>query len=131
CIDHLKKELAALIWDQFYSEQIEFNLIQFSDNYQQWRDGGLLLATEENCHDAVAWISTLKPSGNTCTDRVLKYVFEFNNQFPIEAIYYVSDGKPDHSTSYVLEQVKLMNTIPKSVSINENNTLTNTKKISI
>jgi hypothetical protein len=122
-LDYLKKELATLVWEQIFANKIQFNFIQFNDNYQSWRDN-LVLPTEDNCHEAIAWISTLKANGNTCSELVLKYAFDFHHaKQPIDGIYYISDGKPDHSTSYLLEQVRLMNTI-------QSNT-TDTKRISI
>ncbi len=122
-LDYLKKELATLVWEQLFANQIQFNFIQFNDNYQLWREN-LVLPTEDNCHEAIAWISTLKANGNTCSERVLKFTFDFHHtKQPIDGIYYISDGKPDHSTSYLLEQVRLMNTI-------HSNTI-DTKRISI
>ncbi|CAF4479917.1 unnamed protein product, partial [Rotaria magnacalcarata] len=122
-IEYLKKELATLVWEQLFANQVEFNFIQFNDDYQMWREN-LVLPTEDSCHEAVAWISTLKANGNTCSERVLKFAFDFHHsKQPIDGIYYISDGKPDHSTSYLLEQVRLMNT-------NQSNT-TDTRRISI
>lgn len=122
-IDYLKKELATLVWEQLFANQIQFNFIQFNDDYQTWREN-LVLPTEDNCHEAIAWISTLKANGNTCSERVLKYAFDFHHtKQPIDGIYYISDGKPDHSTSFLLEQVRLMNTNPSST--------TDTKLVSI
>jgi hypothetical protein len=122
-LDYLKKELATLVWEQLFALKIQFNFVQFNDNYQLWREN-LVLPTEDNCHEAIAWISTLKANGNTCSERVLKFAFDFHHtKQPIDGIYYISDGKPDHSTSYLLEQVRLMNTI-------HSNTV-DTKRISI
>ncbi|UJR15178.1 hypothetical protein I4U23_002139 [Adineta vaga] len=118
-LEFLKKQLATLVWEQLFANQIQFNFIQFNDNYQSWREN-LVLPTEDNCHEAVAWISTLKAHGNTCSERVLKYAFDFHQtKQPIDAIYYVSDGKPDHSTTYLLEQVRLMNTIELNTTENK------------
>ena len=122
-MNYLKKELATFVWEQLFANQIQFNFIQFNDDYQLWRDN-LVLPIEDNCHEAIAWISTLKANGNTYSERVLKFAFDFHHtKQPIDAIYYISDGKPDHSTIYLLEQVRLMNTI--------HSTTTDTKRISI
>ena len=43
-----------------------FNLIRFSGDIEPWRPQ-LVEPTEENCHDAVRWVSTFVPAGNTCT----------------------------------------------------------------
>ena len=125
-LDFLKKELAVLVWDQLFANQIQFNFIQFNDQYQAWRET-LVLPTEDNCHEAIAWISTLKANGNTGSERVLNYAFDFQRtKQPIDAIYYMSDGKPDHSTKYLLEQVRVLNTnSPNTTS------LTDSKRLSI
>jgi hypothetical protein len=69
----------------------------------------------------------LKANGNTCSERVLNYAFDFHRATqPIDAIYYMSDGKPDHSTKYLLEQVRVLNTnSPNTTS------LTDSKRLSI
>ncbi|KAK3089710.1 hypothetical protein FSP39_005810 [Pinctada imbricata] len=101
----LKKELAALIWDQLYRLGARFNLIRFSGNCEKWRDQ-LQPATQELCHDAVNWSSRLVASGNTCTLDAIKMAFDDRE---VQAIYILTDGKPDSSTSLVLKEVSEMN----------------------
>lgn len=52
---------------------VSFNLVHFSKNCEQWRPN-LAEPTEENCHDAVRWISTLVANGNTCTLQALEVI---------------------------------------------------------
>ncbi|PVD38341.1 hypothetical protein C0Q70_00953 [Pomacea canaliculata] len=104
-LNELKRELASLMWDQIYKMEIEFNIIQFSGSCKKWRNT-IQPATESNCHDAVRWTSMLTANGNTCTLEALQLAFEDS---AIEAIYLLTDGKPDTSTSLVLREVARMN----------------------
>ncbi|KAH9491872.1 von Willebrand factor A domain-containing protein 3A [Bulinus truncatus] len=73
-MEDLKKELASLVWDQFHKQKIHFNLISFSGSCCVWRDA-IQPPTEANCHDAIRWVSLLKPNGNTCTLEALQVQF--------------------------------------------------------
>jgi uncharacterized protein with von Willebrand factor type A (vWA) domain len=114
--DHMpevKKELAALIWEQLFKFRISFNFIRFSDRCEKWRDR-LQEPTEENCHKAIAWLTSLTAHGNTCTLDALKEAFSDQE---INAIYLITDGKPDNSTTSVLDEIRRMNFI-RHLSIN-------------
>ncbi|KAL5018508.1 hypothetical protein ScPMuIL_004230 [Solemya velum] len=102
----LKKELASLIWDQLYKGCIQFNIIKFSGECEKWR-GSIVRPLEENCHDAVKWTSEFVARGNTCTLEALKLAFRDPN---IDAVYLLTDGKPDTSTAKVLREIAEMNT---------------------
>nr|KAG5713595.1 hypothetical protein BaRGS_024643 [Batillaria attramentaria] len=104
-LNELKKELAALMWDQIYKQDIWFNIIQFSGACSKWRDS-IQAPTEDNCHDAVRWTSQFAANGNTCTLEALQLAFDDKD---MEAIYLLTDGKPDTSTSLVLREVARMN----------------------
>ncbi|XP_059162068.1 von Willebrand factor A domain-containing protein 3A-like [Physella acuta] len=104
-IGELKKELATLVWDQLHKLDVSFNLISFSSKCLVWRDA-VQKPTEKNCHDAIRWVSELLPNGNTCTLEALQLAFRDPD---IDAIYILTDGKPDTSTSLVLREVAKMN----------------------
>ena len=70
-MDELKKELAALIWDQLHKHRVSFNLICFSKSCEKWQEE-CVASTEENCHNAVKWVSSLTSHGNTCTLEALQ-----------------------------------------------------------
>lgn len=112
-LNELKKELAALMWDQIYKQDIWFNIIQFSGSTSKWRDS-IQPPTEENCHDAVRWTSKFTANGNTCTLEALQLAFEDGN---MEAVYLLTDGKPDTSTSLVLREVARLN-LDRMVTVN-------------
>ncbi|XP_013421396.1 von Willebrand factor A domain-containing protein 3A [Lingula anatina] len=112
-MEELRKELASLIWDQLYKLGAKFNLIRFSHTCEKWEEK-MVDATESACHDAIRWVSKLVASGNTCTLDALDRAFEDED---LEAIYLLTDGKPDHSTSMVLREVAKMNT-DRHVAVN-------------
>ncbi|XP_041363576.1 von Willebrand factor A domain-containing protein 3A-like [Gigantopelta aegis] len=109
----LKKELAALIWEQLNRMKINFNLIRFSGACENWRSG-IQPPTEENCHNAIAWSSKFVASGNTCTLEALQMAFSDPD---VDGIYLLTDGKPDTSTSLILREVAKMN-IDRTVPVN-------------
>ncbi|XP_006823607.1 von Willebrand factor A domain-containing protein 3A-like [Saccoglossus kowalevskii] len=105
-MEELVRELVSLIWDQFQRENIKFNIIRFSGNVEKWRHQ-IVDPLEENCHDAVRWVSTFVASGNTCT---LEALYEAFNDRNIDGVYLLTDGKPDSSTSLVLKEIARLNT---------------------
>ncbi|GFR86394.1 von Willebrand factor A domain-containing protein 3A [Elysia marginata] len=112
-MDELKKEMAALVWDQLHKQGSKFNLIRFSGTCSVWRDT-VQPPTESNCHDAIGWVSHLVAGGNTCTLEALQLAFRDPD---IDAIYLLTDGKPDTSTSLVLREVAKMNE-RRNISVN-------------
>lgn len=112
-MNELKKEVAALIWDQLYRLGARFNLMRFSGDCEVW-SRSIQPATQENCHSAVNWTSRLTAGGNTCTLEALRLAFQDPE---MEAIYMLTDGKPDSSTTLVLREVAEMN-INRNVQIN-------------
>ncbi|XP_063727646.1 von Willebrand factor A domain-containing protein 3A-like isoform X2 [Symsagittifera roscoffensis] len=63
---------------------------------------GCVEPTDQNCNDAVIWISKLKPARNTCTLEALKEAYKDPE---VEGLYLLTDGKPDSSCSLVLKEV--------------------------
>ncbi|KAL4240557.1 Von Willebrand factor A [Mactra antiquata] len=123
-MEELKKELASLIWEQLYRQGCRFNLIRFSGDCEKWQDQ-VQPSTQDNCHAAIKWASTLKACGNTCTLEALQLAFEDPQ---IDSIYLLTDGKPDTSTSLVLREVaeNTKNLIPiNTISFNCNDNTAN------
>lgn len=109
----LKKELASLIWEQLHKNNTFFNLIRFANRCEKWREN-MVEPNEDNCHRAIAWLAESTANGNTCTLDAIKEALDHQG---IEAIYLLTDGKPDNSTMMVLEEVKKLNAV-KKCSIN-------------
>ncbi|XP_071488383.1 von Willebrand factor A domain-containing protein 3A-like [Diadema antillarum] len=106
-MEDLKRDLVALIWDQFKREHVSFNIIRFSADIEPWRPA-IVEPTDANCNDAVRWVSTFVPAGNTCTLEALSEAFRDRD---VEAIYLLTDGKPDSSTSRVFREIAQVNTV--------------------
>ncbi|WAQ95334.1 VWA3A-like protein [Mya arenaria] len=127
----LKRYLRRLQWLLSGSRRVfgtvvhkKFNLIRFSGNCEKWQDR-IQPATQENCHAAIKWASTLKASGNTCTLEALQLAFDDQE---IDSVYLLTDGKPDTSTSLVLREVAedTKNLIPiNTISFNCNDSTAN------
>ena len=112
-MSEVRRELAALVWEQLFKFKIKFNFVCFSDDCGKWRDK-IQDPSEENCHMAIAWLTSLQAHGNTCTLDALREAFRDQE---IDAIYLITDGKPDTSTASVLDEVRIMNST-RHLSIN-------------
>nr|CAH8869212.1 unnamed protein product [Trichobilharzia regenti] len=123
-MNEIKTQLKILIWEQLHKNKVHFNLIAFNSFLIEWQDSGLVIASEMNCHDAVAWIEQLKALGGTCTGeailRGLNYLkntvlsdqiktssdydgTNLNNMS--KGLYLITDGKPDVSCSSLIGNI--------------------------
>ncbi|XP_075292454.1 von Willebrand factor A domain-containing protein 3A [Opisthocomus hoazin] len=103
-LPHITKELTSLIWEQLRKNEVRFNLLRFSENTESWREC-LVEATDEMCHDAVQWVSRFHAHGNTCILMALQKALSFQG---IEALYVLTDGKPDTSCSLILKEIETL-----------------------
>ncbi|XP_030433758.1 von Willebrand factor A domain-containing protein 3A isoform X6 [Gopherus evgoodei] len=101
-LQQVTKELTSLIWEQLRKNNARFNLLRFAEDIDTWQEF-LVEATDETCHDAVQWVSKLQAHGNTCVLKALQKAFCFQD---LEALYVVTDGKPDTSCSLILKEVE-------------------------
>uniref|UniRef100_A0ABM5F0R3 von Willebrand factor A domain-containing protein 3A n=1 Tax=Pogona vitticeps TaxID=103695 RepID=A0ABM5F0R3_9SAUR len=100
-LEEVMKELASLIWEQLRKNNTRFNLISFAEDVEAWQEG-LVEATNEACHDAVQWLSTFRAHGNTSILKALQRAFALQD---VEALYVLTDGKPDTSCTLVLKEI--------------------------
>ncbi|XP_044836835.1 von Willebrand factor A domain-containing protein 3A isoform X3 [Mauremys mutica] len=101
-LQQVTKELTSLIWEQLRKNNARFNLLRFAEDIDTWQDF-LVEATDETCHDAVQWVSKFQAHGNTCVLKALQKAFCFQD---LEALYVMTDGKPDTSCSLILKEVE-------------------------
>ncbi|KAM6078000.1 von Willebrand factor A domain-containing protein 3A isoform 2-T2 [Theristicus caerulescens] len=101
-LQHITKELASLIWEQLRKNEVRFNLLRFAEKTESWKEC-LVEATDETCHDAVQWVSKFHAHGNTCILMALQKALSFQG---IEALYVLTDGKPDTSCSLILKEIE-------------------------
>ncbi|XP_058278568.1 von Willebrand factor A domain-containing protein 3A isoform X2 [Hirundo rustica] len=96
------KELTSLIWEQLRKNEVRFNLLRFAENTESWKES-LVEATDESCHDAVQWASTCHAHGSSCILAALQKALSFQG---VEALYLLTDGKPDTSCSLILKEIE-------------------------
>ncbi|KAK2543969.1 hypothetical protein Q9966_002818, partial [Columba livia] len=101
-LPHITKELTSLIWEQLRKNEVRFNLLRFAENTESWKEC-LVEATDETCHDAVQWASKFHAHGNTRILMALQKALGFQG---IEALYVLTDGKPDTSCSLILKEIE-------------------------
>ncbi|XP_063199730.1 von Willebrand factor A domain-containing protein 3A isoform X12 [Chroicocephalus ridibundus] len=101
-LPHIMKELTSLIWEQLRKNEVRFNLLRFAEDTESWKEC-LVEATDETCHDAVQWVSKFHAYGNTCILMALKKALSFQG---IEALYVLTDGKPDTSGRLILKEIE-------------------------
>jgi len=104
-MDELKRELAALVWDQIRHQATKFNLIRFASEVVSWKPS-LTSTSDDSCQDAVEWVSDFEANGSTSTLSALQLAFEDSE---VQGIYLLTDGKPDNSTTMVLREVAKLN----------------------
>uniref|UniRef100_A0A8C2TWX9 von Willebrand factor A domain containing 3A n=1 Tax=Coturnix japonica TaxID=93934 RepID=A0A8C2TWX9_COTJA len=101
-LPHVTKELTSLIWEQLRKNEVRFNLLRFAENTESWREH-LVEATDETCHDAVQWVSKFHAHGNTHILMALQKALSFQD---VEALYVLTDGKPDTSCNLILKEIE-------------------------
>ena len=123
-INELKRELLALMWTILLPNKIWFNLIDFSQSVIKFKDS-VVEPTESICQEAADFINNITANGGTCT---LEAVTEALLDEFSQAVYLVTDGKPDTSCRSVIAEVKSSKTKQKIHTISLN--ITNTDAIS-
>lgn len=98
-LGELKNELKHLIWEQLRHNRVGFNIMSFSDHVASWQDE-TTDANDSTCDDATNWVASLRAHGGTKTLEALKEALADNTA---EALYLLSDGKPDASIKLTLE----------------------------
>ncbi|KAH0631930.1 hypothetical protein JD844_019834 [Phrynosoma platyrhinos] len=87
-----------------YVRRLQFNLISFAEDVEVWQEC-LVEATDEACHDATQWVSGFRAHGNTSILKALRRAFSLQD---IEALYILTDGKPDTSCNLVLNEIEML-----------------------
>ncbi|XP_068941463.1 LOW QUALITY PROTEIN: von Willebrand factor A domain-containing protein 3A [Petaurus breviceps papuanus] len=100
-LQQLKKELNLLIWEQLRKCD-SFNLLGFAEDLYAWQDR-LVDSTDEACHNAVQWVTTLEAHGSTSILRALLKAFSFQD---VKGLYLLTDGKSDMNCSFILNEVE-------------------------
>ncbi|XP_028400268.1 von Willebrand factor A domain-containing protein 3B-like [Dendronephthya gigantea] len=103
----VKDKLYQLLQEQIKHKQ-KFNLIKYDSQAMAWRSR-LVDCTDRNINDAWQWIKGLTVGGSTNTLAALKLAL---SDELCEAIYLLTDGRPDQPASTILAQIHLRDPIP-------------------
>ncbi|XP_054992066.1 von Willebrand factor A domain-containing protein 3A [Sorex araneus] len=101
-LQQVKTELVLLIWEQLRTHCDSFNLLSFADGVQLWQET-LVKTTEAACREAMQWVTQLSAQGSTSILEALLKAFSLPD---VQALYLLTDGKPDTSCSLVLRTVQ-------------------------
>jgi uncharacterized protein YegL len=85
-----------------------FNLVAFNNKVSSWRDR-MVEVDEFNFNDASKWIKSLNAQGTTNTLAAIRFALSDINT---EAIYLLTDGRPDQAPRQILSQVQLNKKVP-------------------
>ncbi|XP_048818082.1 von Willebrand factor A domain-containing protein 3B [Lagopus muta] len=117
----VKEKIFQLIQEQLRHKK-RFNFVKFSSQAVAWQEK-LAEVNEENLQDAWLWIKGLEVGSSTNTLRALQVAFADTDT---QAIYLLTDGRPDQPSQTILAQVKDHPKIPiHTVSFNCDDTEAN------
>ncbi len=85
-----------------------FNLIAFNSKIQPWRDRSVEV-DQFYMTNAIEWIQSLTAQGSTNTLSAIRFALADLN---IDAIYLLTDGRPDQEPRQILSQIQLNTRIP-------------------
>ncbi|XP_036158174.1 von Willebrand factor A domain-containing protein 3B [Myotis myotis] len=111
---------------QFMQEQLKFkrkfNFVQFDAHAVAWRER-LVDINEDNLQGAQSWVRDMKVGSSTNTLHALQIAFADKET---QAIYLLTDGRPDQPPEMVIDQVKFFQKIPiYTISFNYNDKMAN------
>lgn len=115
-IQFVKERLFILMQEQL-RHKAKFNLIAFNSKVVGWRDR-LVEVTERSLQSAWTWVQGLTCWGSTNTYAAIQTALSDVNT---QAIYLLSDGRPDQPPKFIIAQVQMQNRVPiHTISFNCN-----------
>ncbi|XP_013919897.1 PREDICTED: von Willebrand factor A domain-containing protein 3B isoform X3 [Thamnophis sirtalis] len=103
----VKEKIYQLIREQFQNKT-RFNFVKFDAEAIAWKDR-LAEVNEENIEDAILWIKQLQVGTTTNVLKALQIAFADRDT---QAIYLLTDGRPDQHPNKILDELKLWRNIP-------------------
>ncbi|XP_036023043.1 von Willebrand factor A domain-containing protein 3B [Onychomys torridus] len=120
-LDLVKDKIIRLIQEQLRYKS-KFNFVTFDGQAIAWREK-LAEINEDNLEQAESWIRDIKVGSSTNTLNALKIAFADKET---QAIYLLTDGRPDQPPEMVMDHVKLFQNIPiYAISFNYNDEAAN------
>ncbi|XP_011380274.1 von Willebrand factor A domain-containing protein 3B isoform X3 [Pteropus vampyrus] len=126
---HSMKDKLVFVKDkiiQFIQEQLKykkkFNFVQFDAQAVAWQEK-LVEIDEDNLKGAQSWVRDIKIGSSTNTLNALQLAFADKET---QAIYLLTDGRPDQPPEMVIDQVKIFQKIPiYTISFSYNDEIAN------
>ncbi|XP_074651656.1 von Willebrand factor A domain-containing protein 3B-like [Tubulanus polymorphus] len=106
-MDFVKDKMYILMQEQLRHKQ-RFNILAFNSRVYPWRDR-LVDVCESNLQSAWQWVKDLTCQGSTNTLAALRFALADRTA---QAIYLLTDGRPDQIPKSILAQVQLKKSVP-------------------
>ncbi|XP_045139765.1 von Willebrand factor A domain-containing protein 3B [Echinops telfairi] len=106
-LDLVKDKIIQLIQEQLKYKS-KFNFVTFDAQAVAWHDK-LADINEDNLNSAQSWVGDIEAGSSTNTLRALQIAFADKET---QAIYLLTDGRPDQPPEVIIEQVKVAQKIP-------------------
>ncbi|XP_071510905.1 von Willebrand factor A domain-containing protein 3B-like [Diadema antillarum] len=103
----VKEKMYKLMQEQL-RHKAKFNLVKFGSRASGWKDRAVEV-NEGSLQSAWQWVRGLGVAGSTNTLSALKMALADSNT---QAVYLLTDGRPDHPPKTILAQVQLQKSIP-------------------
>ncbi|KAM8977452.1 von Willebrand factor A domain-containing protein 3B [Pelodytes ibericus] len=117
----VKKKIFQLMQEQIKSKRM-FNFVKFDSKVEAWKSR-LVDVNENNLQDAWFWVKKLQVGSSTNTLRALQVALTDTNT---QAVYLLTDGRPDQTAKSILAQVNLQKRVPvHTISFNCDDTEAN------
>ncbi|XP_026563275.1 von Willebrand factor A domain-containing protein 3B [Pseudonaja textilis] len=117
----VKEKIYQLIREQFQNKT-RFNFVKFDAEAIAWKDR-LTEVNEENIEDAILWIKELQVGTTTNILKALQIAFADRDT---QAIYLLTDGRPDQHPNRILDELNHQRNIPvHTISFNCDDTAAN------
>uniref|UniRef100_A0ABM5FYS0 von Willebrand factor A domain-containing protein 3B isoform X2 n=1 Tax=Pogona vitticeps TaxID=103695 RepID=A0ABM5FYS0_9SAUR len=103
----VKQKILQLLREQL-QHKAKFNLVRFDGEVVPWKEK-LAKVNECNLEDALIWVKELEVGSSTDTLKALQIAF---SDTETQAIYLLTDGRPDQPPNRILAQLDFQQNIP-------------------
>ncbi|CAF4545963.1 unnamed protein product [Rotaria sp. Silwood1] len=107
-LSFVKEKLRLLIQDQLFAKE-RINVVAFNSIVNPWRDRLTKINDSTTYSQLQPWIDGLNAEGSTNTLAALRFALA---DPATEAIYLLTDGRPDQKERHILSQVQYRQTVP-------------------
>ncbi|CAF3900099.1 unnamed protein product [Rotaria sp. Silwood2] len=107
-LSFVKEKLRLLIQDQLFAKE-RINVVAFNSVINPWRDRLTKINDSTTYSQLQPWIDGLNAEGSTNTLGALRFALA---DPATEAIYLLTDGRPDQKERHILSQVQYRQTVP-------------------